>query len=122
MTAAVDTMSVLENGTNIGSANARKASVPVGEPMQMERTSSSGSARRPSSGPGSRKSSFGAHELASGLAGMTTIGGDKRPPLSRSSSRRGSGTLLTPSGTQVVYHTRTHVRVASVDRSLTCLG
>jgi hexokinase len=105
----------LEDGTNIGGGLARKASVkrttePLG--MTMERTSSAGSNRRPSNAS-SRKSSFGAGDSIGGIGGivggmgMTAIGDDKTPNRSRSNSRRGSGTFSTPSGTQVVYHTRT---------------
>lgn len=63
--------------------------------------------RRPSSGASSRKSSFGA-AVDAGF-GMSSLDGPSRPSpsLSRRSSRRGSGTLLTPSGQHVVYHTRT---------------
>lgn len=90
---------VLDNGTNIGSAHAKKATIPSGEPFVME--------RRPSSGAGSRKSSFSAGVDAG--FGMSSLDGPSRPSpsLSRRSSRRGSGTIVTPSGQQVVYHTRT---------------
>jgi hypothetical protein len=112
-----DMSAPLEDGTNIGGGLARKASVkrttePLG--MTMERTSSAGSNRRPSNAS-SRKSSFGAGDSIGGIGGivggmgMTAIGDDKTPNRSRSNSRRGSGTFSTPSGTQVVYHTRTQV-------------
>jgi hypothetical protein len=50
-----------------------------------------------------RKASMGAKQEMS-MERRTSTGG------SGGRSRRGSGVVLTPSGTQVVYHTRTNVR------------
>ena len=43
------------------------------------------------------------------LPGRSSFSMEKGVSGSGSRSRRGSGVVLTPSGTQVVYHTRTHV-------------
>ncbi|GMK58161.1 hypothetical protein CspeluHIS016_0501930 [Cutaneotrichosporon spelunceum] len=104
-----DMSAPLEDGTNIGGGLAHKESV---KPPAKERTGSSSSDRRPSSGPSSRKSSFGADSIGgiAGGMGMTAIGDDKAPKAgnrSRSNSRRASSSSTNPSGAPVVYHTRT---------------
>lgn len=107
--------SPLDNGTNIGSAFGRKASISGGQPFALERRPSSGSDRR-SSNSSSRRPSFGAP-----LHGLTSMTAVDSPPASaalsrspsgrssRASSRRGSGTVVTATGQQVVFHTRTQV-------------
>ena len=68
---------VKDDGTNIGGAGARKASVHEGSRMSF-----------------------------------TTTGGERKGSSvgSRRPSRRGSGVIMTPSGQQAVFHTRTNVR------------
>lgn len=107
--------SPLDNGTNIGSAYGRKASISGGAPFALERRPSTGSDRR-GSNSSSRRPSFGAP-----LHGMTSMTAVDSPPASaalsrtasgrssRASSRRGSGTVVTATGQQVVFHTRTQV-------------
>lgn len=107
--------SPLDNGTNIGSAFGRKASISGGQPFALERRPSTGSDRR-SSNSSSRRPSFGAP-----LHGLTSMTAVDSPPASaalsrspsgrssRASSRRGSGTVVTVTGQQVVFHTRTQV-------------
>lgn len=91
----LSTMSVLDNGTNIGTA-AHKASISSGQTFSLERRGSSGS-----------------QEVIHGMSSMTmTSETVTTPALSRGGSksgRRGSGSVLTPSGQHVVYHTRTQV-------------
>jgi len=71
---------VKDDGTNIGGAGARKASIHEGARMSFTTT---GGAERKGSNAGSA--------------------GGRRP------SRRGSGVITTPSGQQAVFHTRTNV-------------
>ncbi|KAL7419888.1 hexokinase [Cryptotrichosporon argae] len=75
---------VLDNGTNIGT-QAHKASISGGRPYTMERSSSS-------------------HSVGGG-AGANAA---KTIAMPGRTSRRGSGTVLTPAGVHVVYHTRTN--------------
>ncbi|RSH84456.1 hexokinase A [Apiotrichum porosum] len=93
----LSTMSVLDNGTNIGTA-AHKASISSGQTFSLERRGSSGS-----------------QEVIHGMSSMTmTSETVTTPALSRGGSksgRRGSGSVLTPSGQHVVYHTRTQDEV-----------
>lgn len=77
---------VKEDGTNIGGAGARKASVHEGGRMSFTTTG------------GERKGS------------NVGTAGSRRP------SRRGSGVITTPSGQQAVFHTRTNVRLRSAAR------
>lgn len=70
---------VKDDGTNIGGANARKASVHEGSRMSFTAVG------------GERKGS------------NVGTAGSRRP------SRRGSGVVTTPSGQQAVFHTRTNV-------------
>jgi hypothetical protein len=74
---------VKDDGTNIGGAGARKASVHERDRMSF-----------------------------------TTTGGRKGSSVgSRRPSRRGSGVVVTPSGQQQVFHTRTNVSSLSVARA-----
>lgn len=113
--------SPLDNGTNIGSAFGRKASISGGQPFALERRPSQGGSERRGSNSSSRRPSFGAP-----LHGMTSMTAVESPPASaalsrspsgrssRASSRRGSGTVVTATGQQVVFHTRTQVSWAFV--------
>lgn len=99
--------SPLDNGTNIGSAAARKECVASG----MERRPSGTGSDRRSSNSSSRRPSFGAplHPMTS----MTAVDAPDSAVMSgrssRASSRRGSGTYVSSSGQPVVIHTRTQV-------------
>lgn len=108
--------SPLDNGTNIGSAYGRKASISGGQPFALERRPSQGGSDRRSSSSSSRRPSFGAplHPMTS----MTAV--DSQPASasvsrspsvrsSRASSRRGSGSVVLANGQQVVFHTRNQV-------------
>lgn len=109
--------SPLDNGTNIGSAYGRKASISGGQPFTLERRPSSTGSDRRGSNSSSRRPSFGAP--LHGLTSMTAVDSppagaaiSRSPSLgrsSRASSRRGSGTVVTATGQQVVFHTRTQV-------------
>jgi len=79
---------VRDNGTNIGTA-AAKATIEDGRPFMMERRPSGGADRIGSLSMMERKPSFNRS--------------------SRSSSRRGSGSIITPAGQQVAFHTRNQV-------------
>jgi hypothetical protein len=63
-----------------------------------------------------RKASIAAHGSFSGQERKQSVGGS---PSGRA-SRRGSGSVMTPSGTHVVYHTRTNVSMVCV--ALMCPG
>lgn len=56
-------------------------------------------------GSGARKASVHERKSFSSADPRGSVGGSRRP------SRRGSGVIMTPSGLQAVYHTRTNVSI-----------